>query len=492
MTRLALALCELVCAAAVAPESTVVHDPVVDEAKGLIEKGEFAEARRLLEDRSDNPSAAVARARDEQIEIMRRIRLDFCTGEADMLDKIRQAIPDATSVDLARWRAEGNLQFRTIDGQVWYFGREPGNLFRFSQEARRRREAAGSPVPTRPAKRPEFSLLAHLAEIVALADRTDAVELLPVRHRVTCTIALRPRAGRLRAGARVRIWMIYPQVYRQQRDVRLVRTSIPVKAFAPNWDLASGGQLQRTIYFEHRVEDPQRPVRVEAVYEWTCAAYYPRLDPDMVRPYDTAGELYREYTRERPPHIVFAPEIRRIVETEAAGVPNPLERARRLWLWVARNIPWAAEVEYSTIPSICLKGIRTRRGDCGVQGLTFITLCRAAGIPARWQSGWETKPSGYTMHDWAELYVEPWGWLPADPSYGLQESEDPRIREFFFGHMDSYRCIANLDYGCPLVPPKESLRSEPVDFQRGEVEVDGENLYFDEWDYSFDVEWTSP
>ena len=43
--------------------------------------------------------------------------------------------------------------------------------------------------------------------------------------------------------------------------------------------------------------------------------------------------------------------------------------------------------------------------------------------------------------------------------------------------------IVNLDYGRQLEPPKESLRSEPADFQRGEVEIDGKNLYFGDWDY---------
>jgi len=41
------------------------------------------------------------------------------------------------------------------------------------------------------------------------------------------------------------------------------------------------------------------------------------------------------------------------------------------------------------------------------------------------------------------------------------------VREFYFGHQDSYRLIVNLDYGSPLVPAKQSLRSEPADFQRG-------------------------
>jgi hypothetical protein len=72
---------------------------------------------------------------------------------------------------------------------------------------------------------------------------------------------------------------------------------------------------------------------------------------------------------------------------------------------------------------------------------------------------------------------------PADPSYGLRKSDDPRIRSFYFGHIDSYRMIVNLDYGTSLHPPKQSLRSEPADFQRGEVEIDGRNLYFDEWTY---------
>jgi hypothetical protein len=145
-------------------------------------------------------------------------------------------------------------------------------------------------------------------------------------------------------------------------------------------------------------------------------------------------------------------------------------------------------MEYSIIPNLSAKGLSARRGDCGVQGMTFITLCRAAGVPARWQSGWQTKPGDWNMHDWSEFYVEPWGWLPADASYGVREHADPRVRDFLCGHMDPYRLIVNLDYARQLAPPKTSFRSEPNDFQRGEIEIDGHNLYFDEWNYKFRVE----
>ena len=151
---------------------------------------------------------------------------------------------------------------------------------------------------------------------------------------------------------------------------------------------------------------------------------------------------------------------------------------------------YCAEEEYSTIPRIGEKAITTLRGDCGVHAILFITLCRISGIPARWQSGWQTKPHALDMHDWAEFYVAPFGWLPADPTYGaeLKDDADPAIRDFYFGHQDSYRMIVNTDYGTPLIPPKHSLRSEPLDFQRGEVEIDGRNVYFGDWDYDMQIE----
>ena len=53
--------------------------------------------------------------------------------------------------------------------------------------------------------------------------------------------------------------------------------------------------------------------------------------------------------------------------------------------------------------------------------------------------------------------------------------------------MDRYRLIVNDDYSQKLYPEKIFPRSETIDFQRGEVEWQGGNLYFDKWDYSFNV-----
>ena len=60
---------------------------------------------------------------------------------------------------------------------------------------------------------------------------------------------------------------------------------------------------------------------------------------------------------------------------------------------------------------------------------------------------------------------------------------------FFLGGIDSWRLVANQDYGMEMYPKKQFPRSETVDFQRGEVEWKGGNLYFDQWDYHWDIEY---
>jgi hypothetical protein len=47
--------------------------------------------------------------------------------------------------------------------------------------------------------------------------------------------------------------------------------------------------------------------------------------------------------------------------------------------------------------------------------------------------------------------------------------------------------IINEGVAGALHPDKLFLRSEPYDFQRGEVEWSGGNLYFDKWEYDMNI-----
>ena len=447
------------------------------EIRALIASGSYAEAERQLKGMIADPSAPITSDAAVQLEIVRRTRSDFPLTEADVLTQIQKSIPDANFSDIARWREAGDLHHKLIDGQIRYFRQAVPNLFRFNDEAKRRRRD--------PSAGKKFDLNAHLERLVALAETSANPELFPVKHIVRYEVSVNEGHPRFKAGAKVRAWLPFPQEYRQQRDVKLIRSEPAEAIIAPN------GVPHRTIYLEQIVRDETRLPRFFAEFEFVTSAYCPKLDASKAKPYDTTSDLYREYTTERPPHIAFTPEVRRLAREIVGKETNPLEKALLVFRWVSANVPWCSEMEYSIIPNLSEKGLSARRGDCGVQGMVFITLCRAAGVPARWQSGWQTKPGDWNMHDWSEFYVEPWGWLPADASYGVREHADPRVKDFFCGHMDPYRLIVNVDYASQLQPPKTSFRSEPNDFQRGEIEIDGHNLYFDEWDWTIRVETTA-
>lgn len=463
-------------------------EPVMVRVRQLIADGRLAEAEAALEADRAAGEAGRKRAAEDGLETIRRLRRDYHLDLPMLVERLRGAIPDVTESDVRRWQQAGEVQHRVLDGRVAFFIREPSNIFRFCDEAKRRRAAQWA---TRPAgvpdkqARAEEALLKHLADVIEAAESSGRTEVLPIRHRIRYKLTVLPNRPGARRGSLVRCWLPFPQEYRQQKEVKLVRASPAGYRIAPNAIVGGnpGGAAQRTLYLEQRIDDPAQPVVFEEELEYVSFAFYPGLDDAAARP--LPSDWGNACLGERPPHIVFPPALREAVRQAVGDEANPLVRARRIFHYVATTMRYCAEEEYAIIPSFTAKALETRKGDCGIHSMLFISMCRAAGIPARWQSGWETQPLQWNMHDWAEFYVEPWGWLPADTSYGLQASDDPRVREFYFGHQDSYRMIVNLDYGCPLDPPKSSLRSEPADFQRGEVEIDGRNLYYDDWSWGF-------
>jgi len=478
--------CGAACHAAEAPAASAVFttaDPTVVAARMHLEDGDLAAVGRMLGAAAVDGDVGDARARVELQEIVRRLRHEYSLDDRALAASVRAVVPDATAEEVAAWAAEAALATRVVDGRTLFHRRSAQNLFLFSPQARARRDAVKPPVPA------TWSLVEHVRAVVDEAARTGSPRVLPVRHRVTHTITVPAEHPAIRPGARVRAWLPFPQETDLQRDVRLLEAGPgqPSVAAAGRLDPQPEGCLQRSVLLEGVVADPPRPIEFREVFEFVSFAFCPDLDESRAAP--LPADWGDAFLGERPPHIVFTPEIRREVDEICGSEPNPLARARRIFRWVSRSIPWHAEDEYSTIPSLAVRGFTLRRGDCGVQNTVFVTMCRIAGIPARWQSGFETRPTvGIGMHDWAEIYVAPWGWLPADASYGVQATDDPQVADFFCGGRDSYRLIVNLDWGRELCPAFPGLRSEPADFQRGEVAVDGRPLYFDAWSSRTTVE----
>ena len=212
----------------------------VDDLQQLIARGEFTEAEKRLQPQIAEPLAPVTSEAAIQLEILRRTRQDFALNSDDVLKQLKESVPDATQVDVDRWREAGDLQFRIIDGQTRYFQRAVSNLFRFNAESKRRQ------VNARPEKK--FDTTALVEKLVRMAESAESPEVYPVKHNVRYELTVRENHPRVKPGAIVRAWLPFPQEYRnQQRDVKLVRSEPPHEMIS---DTVSP---QRTIYFEQKI-----------------------------------------------------------------------------------------------------------------------------------------------------------------------------------------------------------------------------------------------
>ncbi len=448
------------------------------DCKTLIDSGEYTKAQSLLRQRAADPSLSEStkRALLFDAERLDRVRLDFTIPPDEMLASLKEDIPNVALADMVRWREEGVLEGRSIDGQLFFFNRAKRNLFRLSEEARARQ--VERPEEPRPYSDRAISIEDRMARIIEGSQKADERYVLPQRYRIKYTLTVEPDA--VPAGQTVRCWLLYPRERVNQKDIRWLGSS------PENARVASTLSLQRTAYLEQPAV-AGKPTVFWIEYEVTTYAQYEPVNPEQVKPYDTQSTLYQHYTSERPPHLEFTPELRALAKEIVGNETNPYLKAKKIFGWIDENITYTSALEYSTIPNLSQYCALNSRGDCGIQGLLFIALCRISGVPAKWQSGWSLLPRRPGMHDWTEFYVVPYGWLPADPSRGLRPVDEPKIRWFNFGNMDQFRLIGNDDYSAELVPPKKHFRSEPVDFQRGEVEWDGGNLYFNQWDYEIEV-----
>jgi hypothetical protein len=363
-----------------------------------------------------------------------------------------------------------------IDGEKRYFDRAASNLvllknFYEEREKKDREKAADASMIAR---------LKHTEQVIKETGE-NGVPVVPAPMKILYTITV--PADVVPEGETIRCWLPFPKEnHKRQTSVKLLSTS------ESNYILASDSCIHRSLYMEKSAVKGS-PAIFSISYLYTSSGVY--FDPDKVqiRPYDKEGELYKWYTAEQLPNICFTENIKHLADEIVSPGDDPQAVVRKIYMWFKENIPWTGALEYSVMPNISEYVFENRRGDCGMQTFMFMSMLRYKGIPVRWQSGWMVPPLHKSLHDWCEVYFEGPGWIPADISYDLQFSENTKLREFFFSGIDSYRLIVNDGVTGPLTPEKKFFRSEPYDFQRGEVEWKGGNLYFDKWDYEMQIEY---
>ncbi|MEA1875896.1 MAG: transglutaminase-like domain-containing protein [Bacteroidota bacterium] len=402
-----------------------------------------------------------------------RIELDFNVTEAQIIDQLSKTYPNLTPKQISVWEETGELEMRIINGEKKYFRNAVSNLYRLNSEARQKRDNIYG-LPSSGLN--EFRV--HQAEHV-LSEIDNKNQPQERNWHIQFTITVQP--GVVPNGEIVKCWMPYPKPHQSRlTNIRLISVN------NENILISDSNSLHRSLYMEKQASDEhQTQFRYELSFS-TQAEWVDPLDLTSL-PYDHSSETFMNNTQEQFPHIVFTEEVRQLADSLTLGITDPVKIVKALYYWIEENIPWASALEYSIFECIPDYVLKYRHGDCGMVSFLFMSMARYKGIPVKWQSGWMLHPGYENLHDWVEVYYEGIGWIPLDVSFGLISSTDSKIRDYYITGIDAFRLIVNDAVAAELNPPKQFYRSEPFDFQRGELEWSGGNLYFNQWDYSLKI-----
>ena len=447
-----------------------------------ISQGNFAQAQILIEGKlaeKDLPEIEKYELRF-QIDVMDRIRKDFKRTREEVTTSLKKYYPELSDELFTNWEKDNSLEMKLIDGEKRYFNNAVPNLFRINKEAKKQKEKVDG-VKIDPL---ETFLKDYIPKVYEATSSSSERIVLPVKMKIKYSLTVKPNA--VPDGEIIRCWLPYPkETNLRQTEIQLLRVS------KNEYTIADDKNLQRTLYLEETAKKDQ-PTKFEMELTYTSKAEFVNLfESKMPITFDQTKDVFDEFTKEEFPHIIFTERIKNLSKQIIGDEKKPLQILKKVFTWVDENTPWASAREYSTIPNITEYSLEHKHGDCGIQTLVFMTLCRYNGIPAKWQSGWMMHPPEINLHDWCEIYVDGFGWIPVDQSFGIKNYLDEAQKYFYLGGIDAYRLIVNDAFSKPLYPAKIFPRSETVDFQRGEVEWRGGNLYFDKWNYDMEVEYES-
>jgi transglutaminase-like putative cysteine protease len=424
-------------------ESLLVDLP--EDISRLVASGYFDEAENLIEIYLTRNIAKILKDRliFEKHRI-KRLKEDYIYSFEEALELGKSKIENFSREELEYLKKERYADWILINGKVAFSSRFLENSLKVHPSLKNRL------LENSPDNRHKELLHKTIDDIVTYGEKKYFIH-------VKAGIKLNNIIEKI--GEKVKVHIPLPRNAQQISNIKIINTSHEPK------EISSSDYPQRTIYFEEKITG-EDIFTIEYSYENHIK--YKKLDSTKV-----SKTQPKFYTNEWLPHIKFSPFLVELTKEIIKDEKNPLLKARKIYDYITENVQYSFMRQYAAITSVAEYGAYNLKGDCGIQALLFITLCRIADVPARWQSGLHVDPYFIGCHDWAEFYIEPYGWLLADPSYGGDgiRNGNKKVWDFYFGNLDPFRMVANSEFHYPLYPEKKYLRQDPYDNQLGEVEL---------------------
>ena len=146
-----------------------------------------------------------------------------------------------------------------------------------------------------------------------------------------------------------------------------------------------------------------------------------------------------------------------------AGTNNTFLVAKELFIWLKENTDYKLHKAGDNNVQPCNLTLQNGTGDCDDLSFLYMSLCRSAGIPARFIRGFLVEKDNIVPHEWVEVFVGgnigDDGWIPVEcagtadnaqtevnQNFGLETADHVRLFKDDGSNESLIASIAGLSY----------------------------------------------
>ncbi len=143
---------------------------------------------------------------------------------------------------------------------------------------------------------------------------------------------------------------------------------------------------------------------------------------------DIPKDIRQRYTADGSRYRLNSPYIQETVKKVVGDEKNPYWIARKVYDFIIGSLHYEMIGGWD-VPEVVLK---RGSGSCSEYTFAFVALCRAAGLPARYQGSVVVRGDDASIdeafHRWAQVYLPNYGWVPVDANRGDKPSPADQAR----------------------------------------------------------------
>ncbi len=133
------------------------------------------------------------------------------------------------------------------------------------------------------------------------------------------------------------------------------------------------------------------------------------------------ADITKIYLEDNEKFQLNHPVIQNALQVAVGDEKNAYWITRKIFDYINDHMYYEMSGGWNTAPTVLARG----NGSCSEYAFVFISMCRAAGIPARYVGSVVVRGDDASMddvfHRWTEIYLPDYGWVPVDPSRGDQD-----------------------------------------------------------------------